>query len=87
VAADGPGILPAIAAHAGRGPDDPQGTHRPISVRHRVRKANSFGSLTRAAGRSKARYLGGRTVVRFETRLKKRNTFSICGAPRRIQNS
>ena len=33
------------------------------------------------------RYFCGRTVVRFETRLKKRNTFSICAAPRRIQNS
>ena len=33
------------------------------------------------------RYFCGRTVVRFDTRLKKRNTFSICAAPRRIQNS
>ena len=33
------------------------------------------------------RYFCGRAVVRFETRLKKRNTFSICAAPRRIQNS
>jgi hypothetical protein len=32
-------------------------------------------------------HFNGRMVVRFETRLKNRNTFSICAAPRRIQNS
>jgi hypothetical protein len=57
-----------------------------------IRRGGLRGDSQRPPGRSGSscamnRYFDGRTVVRFETMLKKRNTFSICAAPRRIQNS
>ena len=55
-----------------------------------ARTSRRFATLKQPMSRTNATpadELYRETVVRFERRLKKRNTFSICAAPRRIQNS